>query len=108
MTFEDKKQKDNKLKVFISNRESKCDECGEELGRVGRSAMAKAMDGYAVRLAVTAHVRHAETNYDELILSGEERSDARDMVCDTVEEVLEKWEGVDSDRTNSKNIIVLK
>ena len=24
--------KDNRLEVFISNRESKCDECGEELG----------------------------------------------------------------------------
>ena len=27
------KLSDNQLKVFISNRESKCDECGEELGR---------------------------------------------------------------------------
>ena len=26
------KSKDNQLKVFISNRESKCDECGSDLG----------------------------------------------------------------------------
>lgn len=42
-----------------------------------------------------AKVRHAETNYDELLLSMVERSDARAMVHDAVEEVLEQWEGSD-------------
>ena len=32
MTRRDRKQK-NELKVFISSRESRCDECGENLGR---------------------------------------------------------------------------
>jgi len=31
MTKHDRKQK-NELKVFISSRESRCDECGENLG----------------------------------------------------------------------------
>lgn len=66
--------------------------CRKYSGRVGRSAMAKALDEQAVRLAVAAHIRHAETDYDELFLSGIERSDARAMVRDTVEEVLEHWE----------------
>ena len=66
--------------------------CRKYSGRVGRSAMAKTLDEQAVRLAVTAHVRHAETNYDELLLRMVERSDARAMVHDAVEEVLEKWE----------------
>ena len=43
---------------------------------MGRSAAAKELDKEAVRLAVTAHVRHAETNYDDLLLHGIERQDA--------------------------------
>ena len=31
--MKNKMSKDNQLKVFIANRESKCDECGEALGR---------------------------------------------------------------------------
>ncbi len=30
--MKNKKSDDNQLKVFIVNRESKCDECGEDLG----------------------------------------------------------------------------
>ena len=40
--------------------------CLEYSGRVGRWAAAKALDAEAVRLAVVAHVRHAETDYDAL------------------------------------------
>lgn len=146
-----RKSNDKELKVFISNSESKCDECGEDLGRhawitlrgeirrrraalqcaeldkeyissfaarvrqeyphcpkgreaviaehacrkysgrVGHSAAAKDLDEQAVRLAVQAHVRHAETNYDDLLSSMVERSEARAIVHDTVAEVLEKW-----------------
>jgi len=31
--IKNKKSDDYQLKVFIANRESKCDECGEDLGR---------------------------------------------------------------------------
>jgi len=63
----------------------------EYSGRVGRSAAAKALDEEAVRLAVTAHVRHAETNYDELLLKGIERRDAREMVYPEVSRILDRW-----------------
>lgn len=66
--------------------------CRKYSGRVGRSPAAKALDKQAVRLAVTAHVRHTETNYDEHLSIMFERSEARTMVRDTVAEVLELWE----------------
>jgi hypothetical protein len=66
--------------------------CRKYSGRVGRSAAAKALDEEAVRLAVTAHVRHAETNYDKLLLQGVERWEARDKVYSTVSRILDCWE----------------
>lgn len=60
-------------------------------GRVGRSAAAKGFDEGAVLLAVTAYVRHAETEYDTLLMSGCERWEARDSVNGTVALVLERW-----------------
>jgi hypothetical protein len=65
--------------------------CLKYSGRVGRSAAAKRLEQDAVRIAVIAHVRHAETNYDELLGSGFERHDARAMVADTVDQVLAQW-----------------
>jgi len=59
---------------------------------VGRSAGAKALDGEAVRLAVIAHIRHAETNYDEFLSRMCERSEARMLVRDAVAEILDKWQ----------------
>ena len=59
---------------------------------MGRSAAAKELDKEAVRLAVTAHVRHAETNYDDLLLHGIERQDAQEKVYSKVSQVLERWE----------------
>ncbi|MGD8292597.1 MAG: DUF2293 domain-containing protein [Desulfobacterales bacterium] len=66
--------------------------CRKYSGRVGRSAAAKALDQEAVRLAVTAHVRHAETNYDELLLKGVDRWDAREKVYPEVSRILDRWE----------------
>ncbi len=66
--------------------------CLKYSGRVGRSANAKNFDDNAVKLAVVAHIRHAETHYDELLARGFERSDARAMVNDTISEILSKWE----------------
>jgi len=56
-----------------------------------RSAAAKRLDEDAVRLAVAAHVRHAETRYDELLARGRERWEARERVRDGVERVLATW-----------------
>ena len=66
--------------------------CRKYSGRVGRSAAAKDLDEHAVRSAVVAHVRHTETNYDDLLSSMFERSEARAMVRDAVSEVLQLWE----------------
>ncbi|MBI2441307.1 MAG: DUF2293 domain-containing protein [Lentisphaerae bacterium] len=66
--------------------------CRKYTGRVGRSAAAKELDEQAVRFAVTAHVRHTETNYDELLATMFERSAARTMVHNAVAEVLKLWE----------------
>jgi len=60
-------------------------------GRVGRSAAGRALDPKAVDLAVMAHVRHEHTNYDELLMSGTERSEARARVREQVDSVLAKW-----------------
>ncbi|UCF98332.1 MAG: DUF2293 domain-containing protein, partial [Spirochaetaceae bacterium] len=47
--------------------------CRKYSDRIGRSAAGKSLDKEAIRLAVTAHVRHTETRYDELLTGGEER-----------------------------------
>lgn len=67
--------------------------CAKYSGRVGRSAAAKTLDEHAVRLAVVAHVRHAKTRYDSLLMNGWERVEARFSVEDTVQSVLTKWQG---------------
>jgi hypothetical protein len=66
--------------------------CRKYSGRVGRSAAAKALDAEAVELAVKAHIRHAETRYDELLSRGWDRREAREDVLGDVAEVLRKWE----------------
>jgi hypothetical protein len=67
--------------------------CLKYSGRVGRSAGAKRFGEEMVRLAVMAHVRHRETDYDSLLAKGWFRNQAREEVRDRVEEVLEKWRG---------------
>jgi hypothetical protein len=66
--------------------------CLKYSGRVGRSASAKSFDEHAIRLAVLAHIRHAETGYDELLASGYDRWEARAEVEGTVARVLAAWE----------------
>jgi hypothetical protein len=66
--------------------------CTKYSGRVGRSAAAKALDEQDVHLAVVAHIRHVETPYDELLMNGWERVEARFRVEDTIRAVLEKWQ----------------
>jgi hypothetical protein len=66
--------------------------CRKYSGRVGRSAAARSFDQEAVRLAVIAHIRHRETNYDSLLGTGWDRHDARHEVRERVEEVLRCWE----------------
>jgi hypothetical protein len=69
--------------------------CLKYSGRVGRSAAAKALDANAVELAVKAHLRHVETQYDKLLMQGWDRREARWQVEEEVESVLAKWRGSD-------------
>jgi hypothetical protein len=40
---------------------------------------------------VGAWVRHRHTRYDELLMSGQERSDARGQVREEMDQVLDRW-----------------
>jgi predicted CXXCH cytochrome family protein len=63
--------------------------CQKYSGRVGRTAAAKSFDETVIKLA--AHIRHALTEYDELLSKGYERSEARESVVGKVFGILEKW-----------------
>ena len=65
--------------------------CRKYSGRVGRSAAAKDFDEQAVRLAVVAHVRHTETEYDALLVGGWDRKEARARVNEEVSMVVCAW-----------------
>jgi hypothetical protein len=66
--------------------------CRKYSGRVGRSASAKSLGEDAVRLAVIAHIRHRETDYDRLLARGYDRREARMEVENAVGKVLRSWE----------------
>ncbi|MET7573099.1 DUF2293 domain-containing protein [Streptomyces sp. NPDC005492] len=60
-------------------------------GRVGRSAAGQALSEGAVVSAVVASVRHVDTPYDQLLMSGVPRHEARRRISVRVEEVLRGW-----------------
>jgi hypothetical protein len=60
-------------------------------GRVGRSAAGRALDERALVSAVVASVRHEDTDYDELLMAGVPRDEARLRVRAAVDEVLDRW-----------------
>lgn len=60
-------------------------------GRVGRSAAGRSLDERAVTLAVVASVRHEDTDYDDLLMSGVSRDVARDRTRPVVDRVLAVW-----------------
>ena len=66
--------------------------CLKYSGRIGRSAFGKSYDEAAIRLAVIAHLRHRETEYDTLLSKGYDRSNARDLVEETIFTILDQWE----------------
>jgi hypothetical protein len=69
-------------------------------GRVGRSAAGRALDESALQLAVVAHIRHAHTNYDELLMQGVDRVSARQSIQEPLEDVLRAWQTIPEDRTS--------
>ena len=65
--------------------------CLKYSGRVGRSAAGKQLDEDAIHLAVIAHVRHEETDYDTLLGGGMDRYEARQHVQGRIDQVLATW-----------------
>jgi hypothetical protein len=61
-------------------------------GRVGRSAAGRALDEQAVTLAVVASIRHHDTGYDELLMTGVPREEARARVRPAIDRVLAAWQ----------------
>jgi hypothetical protein len=65
--------------------------CQKYSGRIGRSAAAKQLEVTAVELAVQAHVRHVHTPYDDLLVRGVPRQEARATVAEAVAGRLNRW-----------------
>lgn len=59
-------------------------------GRVGRTSAGRALDPDAVRMAVVAAVRHEDTRYEDLLMRGVPRLEARERIRDDVDEVLHR------------------
>lgn len=62
-------------------------------GRVGRSAAGRALTEVAVTSAVIASVRHVDTPYDHLLMTGVPRHEARRRITPTVDAMLRGWRG---------------
>jgi hypothetical protein len=60
-------------------------------GRVGRSSAGRKLDPEVVRLAVVASIRHTDTSYDELLMTGVPRLEARDRVRGDIDGVITAW-----------------
>lgn len=60
-------------------------------GRVGRSAAGRALSEVAVTSAVVAAVRHMDTPYDQLLMSGVPRHEARRRIAVVVVTRLGAW-----------------
>ena len=67
--------------------------CRKYSDRIGRTAAAKSFDGRAIDLAVLAHIRHAETEYDRLLTQGLDRHEARSRVSASVDLTVRRWLG---------------
>lgn len=65
--------------------------CEKHSRRVGRTADAKAFDEEMIDLAVIAHVRHAETDYDHQFGKGKRKSEIRQDVKATIMRITSKW-----------------
>lgn len=60
-------------------------------GRVGRSAAGRAVQQDAMTRAVIASIRHEDTEYDGLLMSGVARAEARERIRADIDRVLDAW-----------------
>ena len=65
--------------------------CEKYSGRVGRTANAKQFDGKMIDLAVEAHIRHTETNYDDQFGKGKRKREIRTDVKFNINRMLKQW-----------------
>jgi len=72
--------------------------CQKYSGRIGRSSAAKAFDAKAIELAVKAHVRHKHTHYDQLLMKGWERTEARSAIAENLGQIVSEWSRKLSDK----------
>ena len=66
--------------------------CLKYSGRIGRTSSAKNFEAHTIRLAVIAHIRHTETEYDSFMAKRYDRNEARFEVEDRLNFVLSEWE----------------
>ncbi|MFE0137367.1 DUF2293 domain-containing protein [Streptomyces sp. NPDC059037] len=70
-------------------------------GRVGRSAAGRALSAGAVTAAVVAAVRHTDTPYDRLLMSGVPRGEARRRIAAAVEATVSVWRAAGPGRASA-------
>lgn len=65
--------------------------CEKYSGRVGRTAAAKELDEDMITRAVIAHIRHNETEYDDLFGKGKRKREIRNDIKPFIESILSRW-----------------
>ena len=65
--------------------------CEKHSGRVGRTASAKQFDTQMIDLAVVAHIRHTETNYDSQFGKGKRKKEIRSDLSSSIQHILKSW-----------------
>lgn len=65
--------------------------CEKYSGRVGRTSKAKQFDRTMIDLAVEAHIRHTETNYDNEFGKGKRKKEIRSEVKEHIVAIMKQW-----------------
>jgi hypothetical protein len=74
-------------------------------GRIGRTSAGRALEPEAVRLAVVAAVRHEDTRYDDLLMRGLPREEARELVGHDIDRIINGWQaGHTMDRPGRRDV----
>ncbi|MGB9276402.1 MAG: DUF2293 domain-containing protein [Terrimicrobiaceae bacterium] len=88
----------NDLVVFLVRRDTKCADCGCDLPGGSIIMLNKERNPLCLACADLDHLEflrrgntHQFTNYDELLLAGCDRQDARALIREKVEDVLDAW-----------------
>lgn len=65
--------------------------CQKHSGRVGRTAAAKQFNETMIDLAVEAHIRHTETNYDKQFGKGLQKREIRAGLKQSITRIMQSW-----------------